>query len=387
MTFIPYSRQNIQQSDIDAVIRVLQSEYLTQGPAIARFEQAFGRRHGVKHALAVSNATAGLHIACVALGLGPGGLLWTSPVSFVASSNCALYCGADIDFVDIDPATRNMSIPALEAKLVQAEQEGRLPDVVVPVDFSGLPADLKQIRALADRYGFKILQDASHAAGASYLGAPVGSAWSDITIFSFHAVKIVTTAEGGMVTTQDDALAAKLQLLRSHGITRDAALLQKKDQGGWYYEQQCLGWNYRITDIQAALGHSQLERMEDMQVQRIARANRYDLQLAELPVIKPARLADRLSSWHLYAIEIDEQRTKVNRRQVFDALRAAQIGANVHYIPIHTQPYYASLGFRPEHFPKAMHYYERALSLPLFPAMTDEEQDRVASVLKQIFSN
>lgn len=387
MTFIPYSRQNIQQSDIDAVIQVLQSEYLTQGPAIARFEQAFGQRHGVRHALAVSNATAGLHIACVALGLGPGGLLWTSPISFVASSNCALYCGADIDFVDIDPATRNMSIPALEAKLARAEQEGRLPDVVVPVDFSGLPADLQQIRALADRYGFKILQDASHAAGASYLGAPVGSAWSDITIFSFHAVKIVTTAEGGMVTTQDDALAAKLQLLRSHGITRDAALLQEKDQGGWYYEQQCLGWNYRITDIQAALGHSQLERMEDMQAQRVARADRYDRQLAALPVIKPTRLTDRLSSWHLYAIEIDEQRTKVSRRQVFDALRAAQIGANVHYIPIHTQPYYASLGFRPEQFPAAMHYYERALSLPLFPAMTDEEQDRVVGVLKQIFSN
>lgn len=387
MTFIPYSRQNIQQSDIDAVVEVLQSEYLTQGPAITRFEQAFGQRHGVRHALAVSNATAGLHIACVALGLGPGGLLWTSPISFVASSNCARYCGADVDFVDIDPATRNMSIPALEAKLARAQQEGRLPDIVVPVDFSGLPADLRQIRALADRYGFKILQDASHAAGASYLDAPVGSAWSDITIFSFHAVKIVTTAEGGMVTTQDDALAAKLQLLRSHGITRDANLLEQQDEGGWYYEQQCLGWNYRITDIQAALGYSQLQRMQAMQQQRVARADRYDRLLAELPVILPPRAADRLSSWHLYAIEIDETRTSVTRRQAFDALRAASIGVNVHYIPIHTQPYYTALGFRAEDFPAACHYYGRALSLPLFPAMTDAEQDRVVGVLQQLFSN
>lgn len=386
MTFIPYSRQNIQPSDIDAVVEVLQSEYLTQGPAIARFEQAFAQRHSVRHALAVSNATAGLHMACVALGLGPGGLLWTSPLSFVASSNCARYCNAEVDFVDIDPSTRNMSLPALEAKLARAEQAGRLPDVVVPVDFSGLPADLKQIRALADRYGFKILQDASHAAGASYLGAPVGSAWSDITVFSFHAVKIVTTAEGGMVTTQDDALAAKLQLLRSHGITRDPALLQNQDEGAWYYEQQCLGWNYRITDIQAALGLSQLERMEDMQTRRVARADRYDRMLAELPVILPMRMDDRSSSWHLYAIEIDEQRTKATRREVFDALRAAQIGANVHYIPIHTQPYYAALGFRPGDFPAAEHYYERALSLPLFPAMTDEEQDRVVDVLKRLLS-
>ncbi|NUU03185.1 UDP-4-amino-4,6-dideoxy-N-acetyl-beta-L-altrosamine transaminase [Herbaspirillum robiniae] len=386
MTFIPYSRQNIQPSDIDAVVEVLQSEYLTQGPAIARFEQAFAHRHSVRHALAVSNATAGLHMACVALGLGPGGLLWTSPLSFVASSNCARYCNAEVDFVDIDPSTRNMSLPALEAKLARAEQAGRLPDVVVPVDFSGLPADLKQIRALADRYGFKILQDASHAAGASYLGAPVGSAWSDITVFSFHAVKIVTTAEGGMVTTQDDALAAKLQLLRSHGITREPALLQNQDEGAWYYEQQCLGWNYRITDIQAALGLSQLERMEDMQTRRVARADRYDRMLAELPVILPMRIDDRSSSWHLYAIEIDEQRTKATRREVFDALRAAQIGANVHYIPIHTQPYYAALGFRPGDFPAAEHYYERALSLPLFPAMTDEEQDRVVDVLKRLLS-
>lgn len=383
MTFIPYSRQNIQQSDLDAVAEVLRSEYLTQGPAITRFEKTFADKHQLRHAIAVSNATAGLHIACLALDVGPGSLVWTSPLSFVASANCALYCGAGIDFVDIDPLTRNLSVAALEAKLKQAEIQGRLPDVLVPVDFSGLPAELKAMRALADRYGFKILQDASHAAGATYLGAPVGSAWSDITVFSFHAVKIVTTGEGGMVTTQDDALALKLQMLRSHGITRDQSLMEHADQGAWYYEQQSLGWNYRITDIQAALGISQLARMDQMQAQRVAMADRYDSLLAALPVITAPRLQDRQSSWHLYAIEIDEARTSVTRRQAFDALRQAQIGVNVHYIPIHLQPYYARMGFKPGDFPAAEHYYNRALTIPLFPAMRDDEQDRVVDVLKK----
>ena len=386
MTFIPYSRQNIQENDINAVIETLKSEYLTQGPAITRFEKAFAEKHQTRHAIAVSNATAALHIACLALDVGPGSLVWTSPNSFVASANCALYCGAEVDFVDIDPITRNLSVVALEIKLAKAKAQGKLPDVLIPVDFSGLPADLKAIRQLADTYGFKIIEDASHAAGATYLDQPIGAAWSDITVFSFHAVKIVTTGEGGMLTTQDNALAEKLQLLRSHGITREQSALESHDQGAWYYEQQSLGWNYRITDIQAALGTSQLARIDLLQSQRIAMADRYDRLLGSLPVITPVRLPDRVSSWHLYAIEVDEKKTSVTRRQVFDALRAANIGVNVHYIPIHLQPYYKKMGFKEGDFPNSEHYYNRALSLPLFPAMTESEQERVVDVLNKIFS-
>lgn len=383
MSFIPYSCQNIEQSDIDAVVGVLRSDYLTQGPAIGQFEAAFAARHQVRHAVAVSNATAALHIACLALGVGPGSRVWTSPNSFVASANCALYCGATIDFVDIDPLTRNMSTSALADKLDRAALRGLLPHVLIPVDFSGLSADLREMRALADQYGFSILEDASHAAGASYLGAPVGSAWADATVFSFHAVKIVTTAEGGMVATQNDEIAQRLLLLRSHGITRDAALLERAGEGGWYYEQQCLGWNYRITDIQAALGVSQLKRMDCLQARRVVLADRYDDLLAKLPLLAPLRLSDRLSSWHLYAIEVDDARTAVTRRQVFDALRQSQIGVNVHYIPIHTQPYYKAMGYNRGDFPAAERYYERALSLPLFPAMSEAQQDRVVSVLNR----
>ncbi|WP_284620132.1 UDP-4-amino-4,6-dideoxy-N-acetyl-beta-L-altrosamine transaminase [Aquabacterium humicola] len=379
MAFIPYSRQHITDEDIAAVAAVLRSEFLTQGPAVPAFERAFADLHQVKHAVAVGNATEGLHMACLALGVGPGSRVWTSPNSFLASANCALYCGAIIDFVDIDPATRNLSVAALGAKLEAAQATGTLPQVVIPVDFAGLPTDLREIRALADHYGFRILQDASHATGARYLGAPVGSAWADATVFSFHAVKIVTTGEGGLVTTNDDALAQELQLLRSHGMTRDAALMDGTPEGPWYYEQQRLGFNFRMTDLQAALGLSQLKRLDGMHARRAARAERYDLLLAELPVKRPARLPDRVSAWHLYAIELDAGH---DRRAVFDALRAADIGVNVHYIPIHTQPHYRRLGFQRGDFPAAEAYYARAISLPLFPEMTDAEQDRVVAVLR-----
>lgn len=379
MAFIPYSRQHITDEDIAAVAAVLRSEFLTQGPAVPAFERAFADLHQVKHAVAVGNATEGLHMACLALGVGPGSRVWTSPNSFLASANCALYCGAIIDFVDIDPATRNLSVAALGAKLEAAQATGTLPQVVIPVDFAGLPTDLREIRALADHYGFRILQDASHATGARYLGAPVGSAWADATVFSFHAVKIVTTGEGGLVTTNDDALAQELQLLRSHGMTRDAALMDGTPDGPWYYEQQRLGFNFRMTDLQAALGLSQLKRLDDMHARRAARAERYDVLLAELPVKRPARLPDRVSAWHLYAIELDAGH---DRRAVFDALRAADIGVNVHYIPIHTQPHYRRLGFKRGDFPAAEAYYARAISLPLFPEMTDAEQDRVVAVLR-----
>lgn len=381
MPVIPYSCQNIDDEDVAAVVEVLRSEYLTQGPAVAAFEDAFARRHAVAHAISVSSATAGLHIACLALGVGPGSRVWTSPNSFLASANCALYCGAAVDFVDIDASTRNLSLPALEAKLAAAERDGTLPQVLIPVDFAGLPCDLREMRALADRYGFRIVEDASHATGATYLGRPVGSAWADLTVFSFHAVKIVTTAEGGLVATQDAELARRLRLLRSHGMTRDAAEMDAPAEGPWVYQQVDLGFNYRLTDLQAALGHSQLARLEPLHTSRVARADRYDRLLDGLPVLLPACLPDRISAWHLYAIEIDGDRTPVGRAQVFAAMRAAHIGVNVHYIPIHTQPYYRRLGFRVGDHPVAERYAARAISLPLFPAMTDEQQDVVVRTL------
>ena len=384
MSFIPYSCQNITDEDIEAVVKVLRSEYLTQGPAVTLFEQQFAQRHQVAHAVSVSNATAGLHIACLALDVGPGDWVWTSPNSFLASANCALYCGANIDFVDIDPLSRNMSVSALADKLAAAAQAGRLPKVVIPVDFAGLPCDLQPMRALADQYGFRILEDASHATGASYLGGPVGSRFADLTVFSFHAVKIVTTAEGGMVTTQDEALRDRLRALRSHGMTRDPRELHRTPDGPWYYEQQSLGFNYRLTDVQAALGAAQLGRLDAMHEQRVALADRYDQLLADLPVKTPARQSDRTSAWHLYAIELDPQRTQVTRKAAFQALRDADIGVNVHYIPIHTQPHYARLGFKRGDYPMAEHYYDHAISLPLFPSLTTAQQSRVVDVLRGV---
>lgn len=382
MAFIPYSRQQIEQSDIDSVVDVLTSDFLTQGPAIERFEQAFAQRHQVAHAVALCNATAALHIACLALDVGPGSRVWTSPNSFVASANCALYCGAEVDFVDIDAYSRNMSVERLAEKLEAAKADGALPDVVIPVDFSGMPCDLKEIRALADEYGFKILQDASHATGAAYLGKPVGGQYADATVFSFHAVKIVTSAEGGMVTTQDSDLAKRIALLRSHGVTRDADLLEREPEGGWYYEQVDLGYNYRITDVQAALGASQLARVDTMQAERAARADRYGAILADLPLKLPKRFDDRSSAWHLYVVELADE-AKCDRASLFAAMREAGIGVNVHYIPIHTQPHYERLGFKRGDFPASVAYYERAITIPLFPAMTDEEQDRVAQVIRE----
>jgi dTDP-4-amino-4,6-dideoxygalactose transaminase len=308
--------------------------------------------------------------------------VWTSPNSFLASANCALYCGARIDFVDIDPLTRNLSVDALGAKLEVAARDGELPDVVIPVDFSGLPCDMREIRQLADRYGFRIIEDASHATGASYLGRPVGAEYADLAVFSFHAVKIVTTAEGGIVTTQDAALAKRLRLLRSHGMTREAADLQAPAEGPWVYEQLLLGFNYRLTDLQAALGESQLKRLDAMCGERVALADRYDQLLEPLPLLRPQRLGDRQSAWHLYVVELDDQRTKRTRAAVFAALREAQIGVNVHYIPIHLQPHYAALGFKAGDFPAAERYYRRALSLPLFPALSRQQQDRVTAVLR-----
>ncbi len=378
--FIPYSRQEIGEADIAAVTDLLRSDFLTQGPVGPAFEDAFAKAHQVAHAIGVSNATAGLHIGVLALGVGLGDMVWTSPNSFASSANCALFCGAGIDFVDIDPVSRNMSLDALTAKLASADKAGALPKVVIPVDFSGLPCDLAEMRVLADRYGFAILEDASHATGASYRGAPIGSAHADITVFSFHAVKIVTTGEGGMVVTQDDALADKLRLLRSHGITREEAQMERAPDGGWYYEMADLGWNYRLTDIQSALGVAQLSRMDEWREAREAHADRYDALLADGPFRRPARFNDRVSSWHLYAVELTEA-ARINRADLFAAMRAANIGVNVHYIPIHTHPYYERIGFARGDFPNAVSYYDHAISIPLFPAMTRSQQDRVVETM------
>jgi UDP-4-amino-4,6-dideoxy-N-acetyl-beta-L-altrosamine transaminase len=382
MESIPYSRQDIDEADIAAVCDALRSDFLTQGPAIPLFEEAFAARHHVKHAVAVSSATAALHIACLALGAGPGKVVWTTPNTFLASANCARYCGADVDFVDIDPSTRNISVAALEAKLERARDQGKLPLILIPVDFAGQPADLREIRHLADVYGFAVLEDASHATGASYLGLPVGSRWADATVFSFHAVKIMTTGEGGLVTTHNAALARRMQLLRSHGMTRESGEMENPPEGPWVYEQQFLGFNYRLTDIQAALGLAQLQRLEAMHARREALASRYDQLLAGLPLRLPGRCDDRRSALHLYVVEIDAERSSVCRAEVFELLRAAGIGVNVHYVPVHTQPYYRRLGFKPGDFPCAERYYEQALTLPLFTAMTEAQQQRVATALE-----
>lgn len=392
---IPYGRQDITQSDIDAVVDVLRSDFLTQGPAIPRFEQAVAGRVGAKHAIAVCNATAALHIACLALDLGPGDLLWTVPNTFVASANCGRYCGADVDFVDVDPDTWNMSVPALREKLAIAKREGRLPKIVVPVHFAGQPTDQEMIWALAQEYGFRVIEDASHAIGASRNGEPVGSCrWSDVTVFSFHPVKIITTAEGGMALTNDDDLARRLALFRSHGITRDASRFigvgsdgkteGSIDRGGWYYEQQLLGYNYRLTDIQATLGTSQAERLDANIERRNALARRYDEALRGIPARLPIVRDANRSAFHLYVIRVDPSRARRSRREVFDALRARDVGVNLHYMPVHLQPYYRSLGFVPGQFPEAEAHGAEAITLPLYAALSDEAQDAVIAAVNQV---
>ncbi|HEX7129060.1 MAG TPA: UDP-4-amino-4,6-dideoxy-N-acetyl-beta-L-altrosamine transaminase [Rhodanobacteraceae bacterium] len=380
---IPYGRQDITQADIDAVVDVLRSDYLTQGPMVPRFEQAIAGYCGARHALAVNSATSALHVACMALGLGPGDWLWTSPITFVASANCALYCGAQVDFVDIDPATWNLCPTALEAKLVEADKKGRLPKVVVAVHLCGQPCDMRAIHALAKKYDFRVVEDASHAVGGRYRGEPIGNGrYSDITVFSFHPVKIITTAEGGMALTNDDGLAASMALLRSHGITRDPAQMTHESEGPWYYQQIALGYNYRMTELQAALGLSQMRRIDDYVARRHAIARRYDSLLAELPVTVPWQHPDGYSGMHLYVVRLKLDRIGRSHREVFDAMHASGIGVNLHYIPVHTQPYYRRLGFRPGDYPEAEQYYAEAISLPLFPTMSEEQQDDVVAALR-----
>jgi UDP-4-amino-4,6-dideoxy-N-acetyl-beta-L-altrosamine transaminase len=379
---IRYGQQDITQADIDAVIEVMHSVNLTQGPAITRFEQSVLAQCGARHAVAVSSATAALHIACLALDLGPGDWLWTTPNTFVASANCGLYCGAQVDFVDIDPRTYNLCPQTLERKLIAAEQAGRLPKIVVPVHLCGQPCDMRAIHALSRRFGFRIIEDASHAIGGRYLGEPIGNGrYSDITVFSFHPVKIVTTAEGGMAVTNDDALATRLGLLRSHGITRDPALMTHAMDGPWYYQQVDLGYNYRMTDLQAALGASQMTRLDQYVSRRHELARRYDRLLADLPLTLPWQHPDGYSGLHLYVIRLQLDKISRTHVEVFESLRAQDILVNLHYIPVHTQPYYRSMGFKPGDYPEAERYYAEAISIPMYPTLTEGEQDQVIAAI------
>jgi UDP-4-amino-4,6-dideoxy-N-acetyl-beta-L-altrosamine transaminase len=379
---IPYGRQCVSEADIEAVVAVLRSPLLTQGPVVPEFEAALAARVGAAHAVAVNSATSALHIACLALGLGPGDRLWTTPNTFVASANAGLYCGARVDFVDIDPRTSLLDPARLEARLLEAQDEGRLPKVVVPVHFAGQSCDMEQIGQLARRFGFRVIEDASHAVGATWRGGPVGDGrHSDITVFSFHPVKIITTGEGGAAVTNDPALDQRMRLLRSHGITRDPALLTRPLDGPWAYEQVTLGFNYRMTEIHAALGLSQLQRLPAFLERRRQLAARYDRLLAGMAgVTPPWQSPDTLSSWHLYIVRLDP---RIDRARVFGAMQAAGIGVQVLYIPVHTQPYYRAMGFALGDFPEAEAFYASSFTLPIFPDLTDAEQDRVVTVLAE----
>ncbi len=379
---IPYGKQEISQEDIDAVLEVLQSDFLTQGPKAPEFEAKVADHVGAKHALAVNSATSALHIACLALGLGEGDWLWTTPITFVASANCGLYCGAKVGFVDIDPQTYNLCPKKLAEKLEQAKQENSLPKVLVAVHLCGQPCDMAALHKLGQQYGFRIIEDASHAIGGKYRGEFIGNGrYSDITVFSFHPVKIVTTAEGGMVLTNSDELAIRMNLLRSHGVTRDQNLMTHEPDGPWYYQQVDLGFNYRMTELQAALGVSQMDRLDAFVARRHELAKRYDKLLADLPVTTPWQHPDSYSGLHLYVIRLQLDNISKNHRQVFESLREQGIGVNLHYIPVHTQPYYQAMGFAAEDFPEAMAYYREAISLPMFQGLTHEQQDEVVASL------
>ena len=384
--YLPYGRQTITEADIAAVETVLRSPFLTQGPAVPAFEQAVAAKVGAAHGVAVNSATSALHIACLALGLGPGDRLWTSPITFVASANCGRYCGAEVDFVDIEPSTGLMSVQALEQKLQEAEQKGTLPKVVVPVHLAGSSCDMAAIGALAQRYGFAVLEDASHAIGGRYRGEAVGSCrYSAITVFSFHPVKIITTGEGGLATTNNPELAQRMAELRSHGIVRDPERFERPPCGPWMYEQQQLGFNYRMTDLQAALGLSQLQRLDAIVAERNRLLESYRELLAELPVRLLDVPEDVLSAVHLAVIRL-EGSNPAQHRQVFEGLRASGIGVQLHYSPVHLQPYYRGLGLSEGQFSKSEAYASSAISLPLFPELIANDQQRVSESLRSLLA-
>jgi len=382
---IPYGKQDINQADIDSVVNVLKSDFLTQGPQVPLFEKTVSDYCGSEYAVVANSATSALHIACMALKLGKGDYLWTSPNTFVASANCGLYCGAQVDFVDIDPLTYNLSSLELEKKLIQAKQDNKLPKIVIPVHFAGQSCDMQKIHSLSKEYGFKIIEDASHAIGGKYLDQPIGGCqYSDITVFSFHPVKIITTAEGGLATTNDKELLTRMQLFRSHGVTHDPELTNKETEGGWYYQQVELGFNYRMTELQAALGVSQMERLDEFVALRHQHQVRYDELLKGLPIVVPYQSLDSYSALHLYPIQLELENISKSHTQVFDELRQKDLGVNLHYIPVHIQPYYEKMGFSLGDFPEAEKYYGRAISIPIFQGLTIEMQDEVVNALKKV---
>jgi UDP-4-amino-4,6-dideoxy-N-acetyl-beta-L-altrosamine transaminase len=377
MNFIPYGRQDISADDIDAVVEILRSDFLTQGPAVEKFETCLAKYSDAKYAVAVNSATSALHIACLALGVSNKDIVWTSPITFVATANSALYCGASIDFVDIDFETNNISINSLKEKLEQAKKMNCLPSVLIPVHMAGTSCDMESIFKLSKEYGFKIIEDASHAIGGTYKKSKIGaSAYSDITVFSFHPVKIITTGEGGAALTNNKEIFEKLSLFRTHGITRDADQMTHSPEGGWYYQQIALGLNYRITDIQAALGTSQMSRIDSFVLKRNELADRYNKHLSNLPIVLPKTLEDTYSSYHLYIIKLSEN-SSIERKELYDGLKAHNIGVNVHYIPVHLQPYYKNIGFSEGDFPEAERFYKNAISIPLHPKLSIDEQDYV----------
>lgn len=383
---IPYGRQDVNQADIDVVVEVLRSDFLTNGPAIPTFEKAVANYCNVEYSVAVNSATSALHIACLALGVGKGDLVWTTPITFVASANCALYCGAAVDFVDIDPQTYNLSVDCLKEKLKYAENKGHLPKVVIPVHLCGQSCNMEDIFALSQQYGFSIIEDASHAIGGRYQNAPIGNCrYSDITVFSFHPVKIITTGEGGMAVSNDQQLTEKMLLLRSHGITRDKNLMTHQSDGPWYYQQITLGFNYRMTDIQAALGISQLQRLGQFIAKRHDIARKYNQSFDGLPITLPYQLPETHSAFHLYVIRLSQGAT-ISHHEIFEQLRSQGIGANLHYIPVHTQPFYEEMGFKVGDFPNSERYYQEAISLPIYPTLTEADQYKVISTLKEVFA-
>ena len=381
---IPYGKQDINQTDIDSVVDVLQSDFLTQGPQVPSFEKVVSDYCNAAYGVAVNSATSALHIACLALGLGKGDYFWTSPNTFVASANCGLYCGASVDFVDIDPKTYNLSTEELEKKLIRARQNNTLPKVVIPVHFAGQSCDMQKIYSLSREYGFKIIEDASHAIGGKYLDKKIGGCqYSDITVFSFHPVKIITTAEGGVATTNDKNLFDRMQIFRSHGITRDPKLMKEGYEGGWHYQQLDLGFNYRMTELQAALGVSQMKRLDEFVFMRHQIQERYDRLLMDFPITKPYQDTNCYSALHLYSIQIKQDELRSTKQDIFKILREKGIGVNVHYIPVHTQPYYQNMGYKYGDFPNAENYYRNAISIPMFQGLSNKTQDEVISALRK----
>ena len=386
MNIIPYGRQEVTKGDINSVVDVLCSDFLTQGPQVPKFENCIADYCGAGYAVATNSATSALHLSCLALGLGPSDWLWTSPITFVASANCGLYCGAKIDFVDIDPDTYNMCPRALERKLIEAQNLGKLPKIVIPVHLCGQPCDMQSIHALSIKYDFKIIEDASHAIGARYKNEHVGNCkYSDITVFSFHPVKIITTGEGGVAITNNVNLSRKMSLLRSHGITRELDKMTQDPDGPWYYQQIALGYNYRITDLQAALGISQMKRLDDYVTRRHEIAKCYDERLAKLPITTPYQSSDSYSAFHLYVIRLQQlENKKIKHSQVFKKFHDKGIKVNLHYIPVHTQPYYKNLGFSTGDYPMAEAYYSDAISLPIYPSLTVDQQNKVISTIQEV---